>query len=124
MKLFLDECVSPRLAEWLCTEGYDAIHPLHIGRRGQRDDEVLRRCIEEDRIIITENAVDFLSLVGDVEIHPGLIVLPCVDRATCKQLLEKLLKFLEKKKDHAEYMINRVLEIDLKEKIESYELPR
>jgi hypothetical protein len=45
-----DECLSPQLAVRLNATGcYDAVHPLHVGRRGEPDYRVLERCIAEDR---------------------------------------------------------------------------
>jgi predicted nuclease of predicted toxin-antitoxin system len=50
VKLFIDESLSPQLATRLNRSGqHDAIHPLHVGRRGEPDHLVLKRCVEEDR---------------------------------------------------------------------------
>jgi len=81
VRLFIDECLSPQLASRLNATGrYDAIHPLHVGRRGEPDYRVVEWCFAEDRIIVTENARDFRRLIGGSELHPGLIILPAIDR--------------------------------------------
>ncbi len=81
MRLFIDECLSPRIAEWLNISGeHDAVHPLHVGRRGEQDHTVLARCVREDRVLVTQNAKDFRGLIGQEDIHPGLIILPAVGR--------------------------------------------
>jgi predicted nuclease of predicted toxin-antitoxin system len=81
VRFFIDECLSPQIARRLNESGqHDAVHPLDIGRRGEADSIVVARCIAEDRIIVTENARDFRKLVARETIHPGLIVMPCVDR--------------------------------------------
>jgi predicted nuclease of predicted toxin-antitoxin system len=81
VKLFIDECLSPQLAARLNATGrYDAVHPMHVGRRGEPDHRVHAWCIAEDRVIVTENARDFRRLVGNTELHPGLIILPAIDR--------------------------------------------
>ena len=81
---FIDECLSPTLAQRLCERGVNAIHPLQVGWRGKRGDIVLQRCIDEDRIIVTENAGDFRKLVSRIAMHPGLVILPSIDReGTC-----------------------------------------
>ncbi|WP_425542510.1 DUF5615 family PIN-like protein [Sphingomonas oligophenolica] len=52
MKLFIDECLSPALARHLNQSGtHDVLHPRDYGRLGERDDEVLARCLAEDRMI-------------------------------------------------------------------------
>jgi len=83
--LFIDECLSPQLALRLNQTGlHDAVHPLHVGRRGEPDHLVLAWCIAEVCVIVTENARDFRRPVGRVELHPGLIILPSIDReGTC-----------------------------------------
>lgn len=49
---------------------------------------VFARAVEEDRIIVTENADDFRKLAASVEIHPGLIILPSVARSEAQRLME------------------------------------
>ena len=113
MKFFIDECLSPELAIRLNkTRRHDAIHPLHMGRRGEPDHRVLQRCISEDRTIVTENGRDFRRLIGKTEIHPGLIILPSIDREGTWRLLEKAIAFLESQGNPADVIVNQVLEID------------
>ena len=92
--------------------GYSAMHPLHVGRRGHRDDVVLQMCVADERIIVTANAADFRALVSGVDVHPGLIVLPCTSRQNGAKLLNKILSFVCRHKKPDEYMINRVIEVD------------
>ncbi len=71
MKFFIDESLSPQLAVRLNENNrYDAVHPLHVGRRGEPDHRVLQWCIAEDQILVTQNARDFRRLVGKTDIHP------------------------------------------------------
>ena len=113
MKLFIDECLSPKLATRLNETGrHDAIHPLHVGWRGEPDHRVLQRCVAEDRTIVTENARDFRRLIGKTEIHPGLIILPSIDREGTWRLLEKAIAFLESQGNPADVIVNHVVEID------------
>lgn len=113
MKLFIDECLSPQLATRLNATGrYDAVHPLHVGRRGEPDHRVLQWCIAEDRVIVTENARDFRRLVGRVQVHPGLIILPAIDREGTWTLLRKALAYLEAQGNPADIMVNHALEVD------------
>ncbi len=112
MKLFIDECLSPQLATRLNETGrYDAVHPLHVGRRGEPDHRVLEWCIAEDRVIVTENARDFRRPVGDVQIHPGLMILPAIDREGTWALLQSALAYLENRGNPADVMVNHVLEV-------------
>jgi predicted nuclease of predicted toxin-antitoxin system len=113
VKLFIDECLSPQLAIRLNKFGrHDAIHPLHMGRRGEPDYRVLQRCVAEDRVVVTENARDFRRLLGKTKIHPGLIILPSIDREGTWRLLQKAIAYLEALGDPADVTVNHVLEID------------
>ena len=112
MRLFIDECLSPQLAIRLNNTGrHDAVHPLHVGRRGAPDHHVLAWCIEEDRIIVTQNARDFRRLIGRTELHPGLIILPSVDRERTWTLLQAALGFLESRGEPMSIIVNHVLEV-------------
>ena len=118
MRLFIDECLSPTLARLLNESGeHDAIHPLNVGRRGEPDHIVVQRCLSEDRVIVTENARDFRALLADAELHPGLIILPAIDRDGTWRLLSKLIDFLTARGDPMKIMVNHVAEIDVQESI-------
>jgi predicted nuclease of predicted toxin-antitoxin system len=113
VRFFVDECLSPALARYLNRLGLDALHPLDIGGRGKTDYYVLQRCIEEDRILITQNAQDFRGLIGRVDMHPGLIVLPSTSRSATLRLFQAVLDFLDEQSNPRDYMFNRVLEVNL-----------
>jgi Domain of unknown function (DUF5615) len=85
---------------------------------GGSDVEVLRRCIDEDRTLVTNNFGDFRRLCGTSLVHPGLLVMPTVVRDVQKRLLDIALNHIERQTtqsgatDSGEFMINRVVEID------------
>jgi predicted nuclease of predicted toxin-antitoxin system len=113
VKLFIDECLSPQLAARLNATGrHDAVHPLHVGRRGKPDHRVLAWSITEDRVIVPQNARDFRRLVGSAELHPGLIIVPAIDREGTWTLLQTALSFLEGRGRPMDLMVNHVLEVD------------
>ena len=110
MRLFIDECLSPLLARVLNETGeHDAIHPRDMGRLGEPDHAVLARCLAEDRIIVTENAIDFRKLVGREEIHPGL--------------LDEAIDHLESLGTPSNVMVNHVLEVSQDGAFQLFELP-
>lgn len=123
-QFFIDECLSPSFIERFSMRGIGAIHPLNVGWRGQKDYAVLERCLREDRILVTENARDFRKLVGRAEMHPGLVVLPSIDREGSWTLMEAVLAYLDRQPDGRDYMFNRVLEVNENGEIRSYRLPR
>lgn len=124
MRFFIDECLSPALAQRLNATGdHDALHPRDYGRLGERDDTVLRRCLDEDRIIVTENARDFRRLVGAADIHPGLIILPSVARETAWRLLSAAVADLAAQANPDQALVNRVLEVAADGTLTYFDLP-
>ena len=95
MRFFIDECISPSLSHHLNEGGlHDAIHPRDRGRLQESDQVVFARAVQEDRIVVTENADDFRKLAANVELHPGLIILPSVARAEAQRLMELVVAYL------------------------------
>lgn len=124
MRLFLDECLSPRVAnELMAEEGYYVVHPRSQGGLGAADHTVLARCIEDDLIIVTENARDFRALASRAEIHPGMIILPCLGRVQAKALIKAVIAHLEVLGDPADVMVNKVLEAEADGTMTLYDLP-
>lgn len=110
--MFIDECLSPQLADHLNATGeHDATHPRDMGRLGEPDHVVLSRCLAEDRVIVTENAIDFRKLVAREEVHPGLILLPSVSRSLSLQLLTDAIAHLQTRGEPSDVMVNHVLEV-------------
>lgn len=123
MKFVVDECLPHQFVNRLAARGYpDAVHPIHVGLLRARDDQLLRRALSEDRILLTCNAVDFRELLAREPVHPGAVLLEAVERETLWRLLEITLTFLEIHPDPAGYMINRVLEVSVRNGIRPYEL--
>jgi predicted nuclease of predicted toxin-antitoxin system len=124
VRLFIDECLSPRLAARLNASGeHDAMHPRDYGRLGERDDRVLAFCVADSRTIVTENAADFRKLIGAQALHPGLIILPSVDRESSGRLLDKVLAELAARGDPGAVMVNKVVEVSAAGRIVVYEMP-
>jgi predicted nuclease of predicted toxin-antitoxin system len=124
MRLFLDECLSPRVAnELMAEDGYYVVHPRNQGGLGEADHTVLARCIADDLIIVTENARDFRALAARADIHPGMIILPCLDRFAAKNLLKAAIAYLRTLGDPSDIMVNKVLEVEVDGTFELYNLP-
>lgn len=124
MRLFLDECLSPRVAnELMAEDGYYVVHPRNQGGLGEADHTVLARCVADDLIIVTENARDFRALAARTDIHPGMIILPCLDRFAAKDLLKAAIAHLRTLGDPSDIMVNKVLEVEADGTFELYDLP-
>ena len=87
------------------------MHPRDFGGLGAPDRDVLARCVEQDLVLVTQNARDFLGLVFAQDVHPGLIILPCVGRAHSETLLRTAIEYLSERGNPMDVMVNRVLEV-------------
>src|SRR4051812_48840689 len=75
MKFLVDECLSPALVLTANEHGFEAYHVAHRGWQGLKDGQLLKHLIDEELILVTNNRDDFVALVSDVELHPGLVVI-------------------------------------------------
>ena len=124
MRLFLDECLSPQIAQSLNAEGVHlAQHPRDFGGLGAPDHQVLARCIDQDLVLVTQNARDFRALVNVSDIHPGLVVLPHVGRVRSEVLLRAAIDFLSVRGDPMDTMVNHVLEVSADGTMSLFPLP-
>ncbi len=74
MKFLVDMPLSPNLARWLCQQGHDALHASQIGLSSAPDTEILKRAIQENRIVVTAD-LDFTRLFALLRIEEtGLIL--------------------------------------------------
>ena len=110
MKFLVDENLSSGLCSVLHELGYDATSLRNRGRLGLNDPQVLELAIDEDRVIITANGDDFRQLVGQVELHPGLVVLPNAALGPATERLMMIVEFVrDQPEGAADYMVNRVI---------------
>ena len=123
-RFLIDECLSPELALWLAERGFDATSVRDRGRLASTDADVLRYCISEDRVLVTQNAEDFRKLVGAEDLHPGLIILSANGKERSLAELETALLHMEQNAnpDARSWMVNRVLEVE-GTKARDFELP-
>jgi predicted nuclease of predicted toxin-antitoxin system len=74
IRILLDEHVSPSLVDKLGDTGVFAVAATHVGLSGEPDAKIWNYALENDFVVVTCNARDFIRLLN-VEVHPGLIVL-------------------------------------------------
>ena len=128
MRFFIDEDLSPSLTAQCHAAGYDATCSRDRGRLGGKDHEVAELCNTEDRILVTNNASDFLALAREKGLHPGLIFLPLAtknqEQLWMKAAIEEIGRLAKAASvDPAALMINSVLEVAEDGSCERFEHP-
>jgi predicted nuclease of predicted toxin-antitoxin system len=75
--LYSNENFPKRVVEELRRLGHDVLTSYEAGKANQKipDDQVLSYAIEQDRVVLTLNRIDFIRLHKETQgTHPGIIV--------------------------------------------------
>ena len=91
MKVYLDEDLSPAIAERLRHNGIDATSAHEVGNSQLDDRTQLIHATREDRAIVTANVVDFLVLAHEAVAsnteHAGIVLVPSSFRGDAFQAI-------------------------------------
>jgi predicted nuclease of predicted toxin-antitoxin system len=110
VRFLIDECLSIHLVGVARQAGHDAHHVAHIGKAGWKDWNVVRYALDDDIVLVTNNASDFRRLYARQSVHAGLVIpIPTVGRAVQQRLFKAALDEIAGIGEP----VNRVLEVDL-----------
>ena len=91
MKLYLDENLSPRIAEILRASGLETVSAHEVGNLGLDDQAQLRHAARQGRALVTLDVGDFVGLATEAlrqnELHGGIILVPSVWRRADARVL-------------------------------------
>jgi predicted nuclease of predicted toxin-antitoxin system len=112
LRLLLDEHISPSLTARLAEIGVFAQAVAHVGLSGQPDRNIWAFALQNDMAVVTTNATDFLDLMDDAELYPGLILLreSGLSRQQQWEHLEPAVHFIQAQQD-ADFLLNKVIDI-------------
>lgn len=129
MKLWFDEDLSPTLVQVAHEHGLDATCNRDRGVLGHTDAQLRRLVQGQDYVLVTDNASDFRPMYARDDVHPGLVVIPASDgRARQQQLAHAAIAWITNAaagsgQTSAEFMINKLVEIDRAGLAATYDLP-
>ncbi|MTF38465.1 DUF5615 family PIN-like protein [Cyanobacterium aponinum] len=114
MKFLIDEDISPTIARYLCEQFLiDAVAVRDRGLLGKSDHYILEYALNEERILVTANIVDFEKFASLLEVHCGIIFFLEGDllRQEQMELMQNAVITIQTELKEGKDMINRVLYI-------------
>ena len=85
MRFMVDECTGPAVASWLRDQHHD-VFSVFDEARGMSDEDIIRKALAEQRILIT-NDKDFGDKVfRDGRLHQGVILLRLEDERPASKI--------------------------------------
>ena len=124
IRLLLDEHISPSLVKKLGEKGVYAEAVPYVGLSGRPDHEIWKHALDNDFVVVTTNARDFIRLLS-VDPHPGLIVLR-ESGLTREEQWERILPVIEhiKVSGDPDFMVSKLVEITGPGKWDLREIPK
>ena len=124
IRILLDEHVSPSLVSKLADKGVLAVAVAHVGLSGEPDAKIWNYAFENDFVVVTSNARDFIRLLN-VEVHPGLIVLRegGLTRDEQRDRIRPVIEHVLESSDD-NFLVNKLVEISYVDDWEIREVPK
>ncbi|MEM6275047.1 MAG: DUF5615 family PIN-like protein [Myxococcota bacterium] len=98
LKFLVAECCALSLVDQANEHGFESYHVAHRGPAGSTDADLCNFMLDEDLALVTNNAGDFRKLLGDRDLHPGLVIIrPNVSPRRQRELFRKVLDWIAAK---------------------------
>ncbi len=129
VRVWFDEDLSPTLVQVAIELGHEATCNRDRDMLGSNDRELRLRAQSEGYVLVTDNASDFRPMYDRESIHPGLVLMPGAHGRENQQRLARIvLEFIDESANRAgepvaDFMINKLAEIDEEGACEVHELP-
>ena len=94
MRFLIDNALPPRLADLLLAAGHDAVHVRAYGMHAAKDEEILARALDEDRIVVSADS-DFSAILAAQEAErPSFILFRETNLLVARDYIDMLLPAL------------------------------
>lgn len=117
MKLWIDEDLSPSLVQVGHGAGYHATSVRDRGKLSSKDHALAPILFDEEWVLVTNNAGDFLKLAVKAGLHSGLVFIELGSAAAEAEWLSAAINHIEARaaeetETAEQFMVNRVIEVD------------
>jgi predicted nuclease of predicted toxin-antitoxin system len=127
VKFLIDECLSPELVRLARERGHaESTHVTWLGLRSRHDWSIVRRAIDAGYVLVTNDTLDFTSLISRESVHPGLVCLEVAPGLMSLNVQRRLFAVALDRLGDSE-PINEVLHVTLLKdqsiRVDRYDLP-
>ncbi len=117
MKLWIDEDLAPSLVHVGHHAGYQATSVRDRGKLSSKDHALAPIVLDEEWVLVTNNAGDFLKLADKAGLHAGLVFIELGSAAAEAEWLSAAITHIEARaadenESTDEFMVNRVVAVD------------
>ena len=117
MKLWIDEDLSPSIVHVGHDAGYHATSVRDRDKLSNKDHALAAILLDEEWVLVTNNAGDFLKLADTAGLHSGLVFIELGSAAAEAAWLSAAISHIEARaadenETTDEFMVNRVVEVD------------
>lgn len=121
VRILIDECLHTSLTTVANEAGYEAHHVVYRGWAGLEDHELRSIILREEFVFATNNGRHFRELLGETELHPGLVtIVPNAKPRIQRELFLLALRRIESLPS----MVNSVVELYTTEDVRISDLPK
>jgi predicted nuclease of predicted toxin-antitoxin system len=94
LRFLIDNALPPQLADLLLASGHDAVHVRAYGMQAEKDERIVARALDEDRIVVSADS-DFSTILAirDAE-RPSFILFREPDLMVARDYFDVLLPAL------------------------------
>ena len=89
MRILVDMSVDIRVADWLRSQGHDAVHLRDEGSHRMPNGEIFAKALSEDRVVVTSD-LDFGEIAAALKDTAGKVVLLRLQNSRAANVIRRL----------------------------------
>lgn len=85
MRLLVDECTGPKVAQWLREQGHE-VFSVYEEARGMKDDDIIQKAFAEGWILVTNDKDFGDKIYRERRSHRGIIFMRLEDESAANKI--------------------------------------